>query len=364
MFANSFQNSIVLASRQVAAEPGIIVGPIARVFGFLMDWSFSIVYNFTTGNALGLAIILLTSIVFLIMLPLNIRSQRAMNKVRTLKPQEEEIRKRYEGVTDSEKQKKMQEEIYAMYSKNGANPLGGCLPMLVQMPLFFGLFFIMNNVFLYIGPLNDLYRDISVSLQNVPGMVNEVLLPMSIPLVPARWQDNAVELRRHIEAGMSLAEAEAQVGEFIDLNRPEHLSRVLNRFSADQWEYVLSHVPAEYYQPIRDMYEHKVRIITFVGFDLIQISGWRPPGILIPILAALTSLLSSLLGRNSTPSTGGNSMMGNQTIIMVVMPIFMGYITVTLPAGVGLYWIVQNIYRAIQQVISAYRAGLPLFGTQ
>jgi len=88
----------------------------------------------TTGSA-GLAVILFTIIVKTIMLPLTIKATRSSRSMQELQPKIKELQKKYKG----DKQK-LSQETMQMYSQYGVNPMAGCLPMLVQMPIFFGLY--------------------------------------------------------------------------------------------------------------------------------------------------------------------------------------------------------------------------------
>ena len=64
------------------------------------------------------------------------------------------IRKKYNGRTDNASKQKMQQELQEMYQKEGYNPMGGCLPMLIQLPIIFALFYIVYNPLQYICGLS------------------------------------------------------------------------------------------------------------------------------------------------------------------------------------------------------------------
>lgn len=102
----------------------------------------------------GFAIVLLTITVRLILVPLAIRQMKSMEGMQAIKPQMEKIQKKYKTTrdmarTDPERyrarQTKMQQEMSALYKENGVNPVGGCLPLLAQMPVFFALFSVLRG---------------------------------------------------------------------------------------------------------------------------------------------------------------------------------------------------------------------------
>lgn len=101
------------------------------------------------GGSYGLAIILITVLIRLILMPLmlrNYKSQQEMKvKMDALRPEMEDIQKRLKEAKESEnkeEQMKLQQEMMGLYSKHGVNPLNmGCLPLLLQMPIIMGLYF-------------------------------------------------------------------------------------------------------------------------------------------------------------------------------------------------------------------------------
>ncbi|MCI6574095.1 MAG: membrane protein insertase YidC [Actinomycetaceae bacterium] len=103
------------------------------------------------GVAWVLAIVGMTVIVRALMIPLfnkQIRSQRAMQR---LTPEIQKIQKKYKGKKDQISQQRQQEELMALYKSHGSSPFASCLPMLIQMPIFFALYRVLWNI----GPLSE-----------------------------------------------------------------------------------------------------------------------------------------------------------------------------------------------------------------
>lgn len=88
----------------------------------------------------GIIILLLTILIKLLLSPFTYKSYLSQAKMRILRPQVEEINKKYEGKTDQETMLKKQRETMALYSSAGASPMSGCLPMLLQMPFLIALY--------------------------------------------------------------------------------------------------------------------------------------------------------------------------------------------------------------------------------
>ena len=89
-------------------------------------------------------------LVKLILLPFGIKQQKTSIKQARLRPKEMAIRKRYAGRTDRVTQQKMQNEIMDLYQREGYNPMGGCLPLLIQMPILLILYQVIINPLKYI----------------------------------------------------------------------------------------------------------------------------------------------------------------------------------------------------------------------
>jgi len=350
------RDMLVLA-RPVQADPGFIVGPIAAIFGFILDLVFNLVYAISPHNSLGFAIILLTIIAMVIMLPLGVKSQKSMLKMQQLAPEVEKIKAKYGDSKDPEIKRKFQQEQQALYAKHKVNPLGGCLPMLIQMPLFFGLLFIMQNSFMYVGTLNTVYLELAEAIQAVPGFV-EIVNPLSLQFIPDAWQANGSLIISYVNAGWAYEAAVAHVGgNYINITNPEHLARVLDRFQYEDWQALFAAVPDAYLPRIMEGYDHRGIIVNFFGLPLLQNSGMRWPGVIIPIFTVLTSMATTWLTQLVNKAKDEKAKT-QQTIMMAIMPFFMGFITITMPAGVGLYWIFSNLFRLIQQVVMNAKQGV------
>jgi len=100
----------------------------------MITWLYGIVGN------LGVAIIIATILTKLAVMPLMLKSMNNTAKMQTIQPEMEKIKKKYAGKSDRETQMKMNTEMQQLYKERGINPMAGCLPMLIQMPLMFAFF--------------------------------------------------------------------------------------------------------------------------------------------------------------------------------------------------------------------------------
>ena len=124
---------------------------LTTLHGFCGDW--------------GLAIIILTLIVRLLIMPLMTRSTRSSAKMQVLQPKLQELQERY-----ADDPERLQKEMSKFYAENQFNPLGGCLPILLQMPIFFALFGVIRSVGELAGGTASFYNivpDLSVGPRDV-----------------------------------------------------------------------------------------------------------------------------------------------------------------------------------------------------
>ena len=110
--------------------------------------------NNIVGNQYLLALLIFSIIVEIILLPFAIKQQKNSIKQAKLRPKEMAIRKKYAGREDQPTKQKMSMEIQEMYQKEGYNPMGGCLPLLIQFPIIIALYNIVLNPLRYICNLS------------------------------------------------------------------------------------------------------------------------------------------------------------------------------------------------------------------
>jgi YidC/Oxa1 family membrane protein insertase len=113
----------------------------ARILAGLLAFFHSLVGNY------GIAILMITFLVRAMLHPLTRKSQMSMHKMQKLGPEIKKIKDKYEGKTSQEAKQKMTTETMALYSKNGVNPVAGCLPVFIQMPVFFALYNVLNYTY-------------------------------------------------------------------------------------------------------------------------------------------------------------------------------------------------------------------------
>lgn len=113
-------------------------GGLNRILGEWMIWLLRVFYNLT--GVWGVAIILLTVVVKVLTLPLTFKQMRSMKKMREIQPELEEIKRKY-----NEDRVRQAQEMQALFQRSGVSPLAGCLPMLIQLPVWIALYATLNT---------------------------------------------------------------------------------------------------------------------------------------------------------------------------------------------------------------------------
>lgn len=299
-----------------------IIGPIARIFGVIIDYIYNLVFHVFGLESIGITIIIFTIITKILLLPLAWKQQKSMRETQKIQPEMKAIQDKYRNKKDLQSQQKMQMEINQLYQKHGTSPFGGCLPLLVQLPIIFALFGVLRNLPAYIGSVNEIYMGIVTKVSGVPG-VNEAL----------------TEMNQGLKA--------LGVSNF-DPSQTNHLIDLFTRFTSEQWNKFLEMVPA-LQGSLDSSLQHIGKINYLLGINLADNPDLKSIGILIPVLNIVAQFITSKLTMGST--TGNDQAAQTNRTMMYVMPFLTGFFVISMPAGLGLYWLVGTVFQLGQQLV-------------
>lgn len=312
----------------ILTKAGSILGPIATVLGYIMDILFRFTGSFGVFNV-GLCIILFTIVMKMLMLPLTVKQQKTSKLMNIMNPEIQAIQKKYKGKTDNESMQRQNIEIQAVYEKYGTNMTGGCLPLLIQMPILFAL-----------------YRVI----YNIPAYVPSVRVYFDNVVIPLMGQAGYVEKLQEI-SNITTAAAVKSIETF-DFANADKLVDLLYKFTTTQWQELEAAFPA-ISSVIAENAATIERMNTFLGLNMAEAPGWIPSlAWIIPILAAASQWVSAKLmnGQQAKPDPDNPTAQSMQ-MMMTTMPLFSAFICITMPAGLGIYWIATSVVQIIQQLI-------------
>ena len=136
-----------------------LVGPVAKVLGVVMNGIYEFLDMFGIAS-IGLAIILFTIIIKALMLPLSIKQQKFTKLNSIMAPELQQVQKKYANLDKSspkynEMLLKQNEEMKEVYAKYGTSPTGGCVQMLIQMPILFALYQVIYKIPGYITKVSS-----------------------------------------------------------------------------------------------------------------------------------------------------------------------------------------------------------------
>lgn len=306
-------------------EPGIIIGPITRLLGVVFNYVFSVIYDVIQTNALGISIIAITVVVRILIWPLSSKQIKSSIKMQKLQPQINKLREKYLGKdkNDVEAQKKFNVEMQKLYNENGVNPAGGCLLAFIQLPIFMALNQLLACSYYYIDIIGNTYEKLARKIMSIPNYVS-IIKPLAEPKVPNNMQ--------------------------IDLRLLNDMQKVINKFTFSDWNNFISKVGSTFGREIKSILTKKEALENFFGIDLVEPCGMNWPGVVIPILVILVTFLSSYLMMRTTSQIHTDDVSaGQQKMFLFVMPLLMGFLTLNLSSGVGVYWITSSVMQALQQ---------------
>ena len=322
---------------------GGILGPFAAIFGLVMNSIYNILDLVGIQNV-ALTIIIFTLISDILMLPLTIRQQKFTRVSALVQPEIQKIQKKYKGKTDELSQRRLQTETMEVYNRYGASPSSGCLPILITLPIMIALYRIIYNIPSYVQSIGNLFMQVAEPIQALGGSGEKILTTL--------MEELSIK-------GVSL--------DFADVNT---IVDVLNNVKTTGWTTVAEAFAAhpEVVEAINGVKDTIIDINSMPGgLNVLDApvnfgNGMAGifPGILIPILAGLTQYLSIKITsgkqKNSTPEQ--DQMASTMKTMNVTMPLISVWICFTLPAGVGLYWISNALFRTIFSVmINKYYEG-------
>ena len=294
-------------------QPGKIVGPFADLMGKVYNLLFELLHSNTSAGSLGLAIIIFTLIVKLILFPLMVKQQKSSFKMQALQPELMKIRKKYEGKTDQMSQQRMAFEM---------------------QEILYALFYLFQNAYVYVDVIGHNYTDIANAIVNIP-----VSLRMEVFHPYAQEFANAYKNVAIIKDG-------------IDMRQVNEVVMLVNYLKPDDWNVILQNL-GDAGSSLVPLLATKSSIETFLTIPLVSKAGLHFPGIIIPIAAGVTTWLQSkiMMMMNPQNSDPGNPAAAMTKSMLYTMPIMMGVFAINMPAGLGLYWTISNLFGILQQVI-------------
>ena len=324
----------------LTAYNGAILGPIAKLLGFIMNGLYFLMEKVGIRNV-GLSIIFFTIVIYGLMFPLTYKQQKFSKLSQKMNPELQEIQKKYKNKKDTVSMQNMQAETQQVYEKHGVSPAGSCLQMVIQMPLLFALYRVFINVPAYINSVKADYM----------GLVGRIM-------ETSGYQDTMTKLVSDLKMNTVLVDFTATDKSTLQ----NYIVDVLYKLSSNGWDSLREAFPS-LTDSINSTYDVVSHVNNFIGlnisdtpFQIIK-AGFTNGSIfmaiiafLIPVISYLTQVLNIKLMPTASSSDGNNAAMDQQMKMMNrTMPIFSLVMCFTVPVGLGIYWIASALVRSIQQ---------------
>lgn len=322
-----------------------IMYAVRVVLGYLMNGIFFILDKLGIPYT-GVAIILFTIVIYIFLTPLTYKQQKFSKLQSKMSPELQKIQAKYKGKKDNDSVMAMNAETQAVYAKYGVSASGSCLQLLIQIPVIWSLYRVINNMPAYVGKIKEAFSP----------LVDQLILKEGSKELISNFTNAAQHVRQFENAKYLAGDTEYIRNTYID---------ILNQASTADWQTISTTYPdlasaVDNSQALLSHYN------SFFGLNmgnspLFQIKEAFAnhaylivfAAIMIPVLAAFTQWFNTKLmpQQQSSGNEQADQMMQSMKMMNVTMPLVSAWFTLSLPSGVGLYWIIGAVVRSVQQVV-------------
>ena len=275
----------------------MIFNALGGLFGYILWFAFYLVKNF------GIAIIIFTFIVKIILFPFSIKQQKSMASNARIQEKQREIMDKYRG-----DRVKANEEIAKLMEKENVSPTAGCLPMIAPMFVMFGVWYAVKNPLTNVLHIaSDKVTAVMNSISGLPGLGSSI-----------NSQYGEISVVRYFQALQKY---------LVDVDGN-------SLFNSTETSNIVDFSKG----------------FNFLGLDLLATpsqSSFSSMMWLIPVLCFVTYVLSMLLMQKMN----GTKMQGCMLLMIFVMPLFSAWIAYSVPGAVGFYWIASTVLGFVQSLI-------------
>ncbi len=259
----------------------ILSGPL----GYVMEWIYKLLPSY------GWDIILFTLLINIVKIPLQLSQQKSMAKMSAFQPMMQEIQTKYK-----DKPEKQQEEMLKLQQDYGYNPTAGCVPMLLNFLVMFGVIGVVYN------PLQRIF---------------------------------------HISAAALTAAGEALTASGVSFTAITRDTTIISQLVAGGNSALAGCFTAEQIAIITEFSQH----MTFLGIDLTRVPKI---GLSLDIVLPLLSVITMFLSTHISMKASGQQMQGSMKLTMYMMPLMYLFFCFTYPLAFSLYYVISNIVMTVQ----------------
>lgn len=334
-----------------------LIGPIAKLLGLIMNGIFYVI-DFIGIPNIGLAIILFTIVVNLLMLPLTIKQQKFSKLSAKMNPEIQAIQAKYKNKKDNESMMAQNQEVQAVYAKYGVSASGSCVQLLIQMPILFALYRVIYAMPAYVTKIGDTFRVLAEKIIEAEGGIGAFAEGTSF------LQNSGMDSINSVISmyGQSIAKGNVSNGIIDVLNKLSSLDllAVSRHYGLADLTYngqlILSN---ETTRGLIDTYNNFLGLnmadspMTLIRYGL-GVGAWGIVigAVLIPVLSAVTQWINvKLMPQQESNNKEQSTLASFMKTMNMVMPLMSAWFCFSFPTGMGLYWVAGSVVRSIQQVV-------------
>lgn len=326
---------------------------ITNALRAVLDWIYTIIANY------GWSIVIFTVLIKLVLIPLDIKNRKGMRKMAQIQPELNKLQKKY--ANDKQKLQQKQQE---MMRKERYNPMSGCLPMLVQMPILFAMFGamralaneqIVQQVFTFLSGEVPVYEG-WLWVKNI-WMADSLFAPITPDMNAIRMIP--LDVWQKIQQSISPEQVQVII-QHITNAVPEFTPEMFSFVNNDSLQALLPHISTalqqmpEYIEQVKPMPGWgNINLFLFNVTIYLNYNGY----LVLPVLAGLSQVLMTKLtpgasGAAPIPTgdqqgTAASQTQGTANFMKYFFPLFSVYITLTSNAAFALYWVVSNLIATV-----------------
>ncbi len=320
-----------------------IIGQISVVMGWIMNGIYKVLDGLFGIQNLGLCIIIFSILIYLFMTPLQIKQQKFSKLTSVMQPELQKIQKKYQGKKDQASMQKMQEETSAVYQKYGVSPTGSCVQLLIQLPILWSLWDVIQNIPAYVGSVKSIFEGLATQIIGVGGytdLIQDFITDNKMTRVKFLVEDGKATTDSIINFLYALSPS--QWDKLGDMSQFSGFSDMINSTAskiADMQTFGVLNIAEQPWNYIK------------TGSVILVIAA-----LAIPVLSWATQMLNLKLmpqagAQQNTDDSTANSMANSMKTMNTVMPIMSAVFCFTFPVGLGIYWISSAVVRSIQQLL-------------
>jgi len=336
---------------------GSVLDPLYTALGWVMALLYSVIPSY------GIAIILLTVAVRLVLYPLTVKQTKSMQAMQRLQPEIKRLQAKYKN-----DRQKLNEEMMKFYKENKVNPLSGCLPLVLQLPLFIVLYRLIHDLTatviagavivgsLTVGggvPPNPTFQNVKVS----GGTITNNKLSDSVTADVVATDGKTVgQLQGTVTDNAVRGKTKNDPAPVVDPITKKQIGTIAGATIAvgPEGAHVTAnpkHIPKD--SQLAKELEKTPGQMEWLGMDLARRPSQGKGAELIGLylLVGLTVLTGYYQQRQMTARTPASAQNPQMQMMGRIFPLFFGFIALQVPAGVVLYFVVSNLWQIGQQAI-------------